>query len=296
MKKIKNTKLYIIAVTIFSCMVIALIIRFLWQNREPEALVFPVEAFQNSPVFYSDSTYRASSWLWEFGNGDISDKQEGEYVFRETGTYQIRLTVDETLQKTFIVNVRKPVTPANDSLVQIVAPRLAMQGEYIVFRGLGYAGEWRWSFGETRLTDAREQVTIYTYTKPGTYQVELMTEYTRYPIIHSITVLPKYREDEDDQRSRMGNDIRERLQAIVDGKHFGTNYEHILRYMCGSQNAHNALITINETKVNDLYSYCQGLKIIDRKNTTILEVIVFPDENNPDCLKTFKVMQVKNGE
>jgi hypothetical protein len=54
------------------------------------------------------------------------------------------------------------------------------------------------------------------------------------------------------------------------------------------------MITVNESKNNDFYSYCQGLRLIDRKNTTIIEVMVFPYENNPNCLKTFKVMQVKN--
>lgn len=292
MKKIENTKLYIIAIAIFTCIIIALIIRLLLQSRKPEALVFPVETYQNTPVFYSDSTYMASNWLWEFGNGDTSSKQEGEYTYKETGAYQIRLTIDKSIQKTFIVNVRKPVLSEIDSLLRIVAPSTVIQGEHVVFRGIGYANEWRWAFGETGMTDAREQVTIYSYKSPGNYRVELMTEYTKYPVMHTITVMPKYEEDEDDKRVRMGNDIRERLQAIVDGKHFGTNYNHILtKYMC---NNHNALITINETKNNDLYSYCQGLKIIDRKITTILEVIVFPDENNPDCLKTFKVIQTKN--
>jgi hypothetical protein len=293
MKKIKNTKMYIIALAIFTCIIIALIIRLLLQSRKPEALVFPLETYQNTPVLYSDSTYMASNWLWEFGNGDTSDKSEGEYIYKETGTYQIRLTIDKSIQKTFIINVRKPVLSEVDSLLRIVAPLNVMQGEHVVFRGVGYANEWRWAFGETGLTDAREQVTVYSYKNPGNYQVELMTEYTKYPVMHDITVMPKYEEDEDDKRAQMGNDIRERLQAIVDGKHFGTNYNHILnKYMCGN---HNALITINETKNNDLYSYCQGLKIIDRKVTTILEVIVFPDENNPDCLKTFKVIQIKNG-
>jgi hypothetical protein len=292
MKKIKNTKLYMIALAILVSIIIALIIRLLLQSRKPEALVFPIETYQNTPIFYSDSTYMASNWLWEFGNGDTSDKREGEYTYTETGSYRIRLTIDKSIQKTFIVNIRKPVLSEIDSLLRIVAPRTVMQGEHVVFRGIGYANEWRWAFGETGMTDAREQVTVYSYKSVGAYRVELMTEYTKYPIMHDITVLPKYEEDEDDKRAQMGNDIRERLQAIVDGKHFGTNYNHILnKYMCGN---HNALITINEAKNNDLYSYCQGLKIIDRKITTILEVIVFPDENNPDCLKTFKVIQTKN--
>jgi hypothetical protein len=169
-----------------------------------------------------------------------------------------------------------------------------MVGEYIVFRGTGYAKEWKWSFGETRVTDSREQVAIYAYKNSGYYEVELMTEDTKYPIRHSIFVNPIYEEEENDKRTGWGNDIREKLQAIVDGKPFGPNYNHILKkYLCNNP---NVIITINDSKNNDFYSYCQGLKIIDRRVTTILEVIVFPDENNPECLKTFKVKQVKNEE
>lgn len=292
MRKISNTKLYIIAITASLSLATVLVLGLLWGKRTPEALVSPLEIYLNEPIHYSDSTFRATNWLWEFGNGEVSAKKYGAYTYGAAGSYRVRLTVNGSLQRDFLVNVRNPVRLGNDSLIRIDAPSSALQGEYIVFRGVGYAREWRWSFGETRMTDAREQATIYAYGRPGYYEVELMTEDTKYPVRHAITILPKYQREENDERTSMGNDIRERLQAIVDGKPFGTNYNHILsRYLCNNP---NVVITVNEAKNNDFYSYCQGLKIIDRKITTILEVIVFPDENNPQCLKTFKVIQVKN--
>ncbi|MCS2282397.1 PKD domain-containing protein [Bacteroides thetaiotaomicron] len=42
-------------------------------------------------VHYADSTCNARSWLWEFGNGDISHERSGEYVFKKPGRYQVRL-------------------------------------------------------------------------------------------------------------------------------------------------------------------------------------------------------------
>jgi hypothetical protein len=293
-RRIGNSGLYIIVVAIFLFAAVALLLRFLLRVREPAARVTPVEVYENEPVYYSDSTYRATHCLWEFGNGDMSESKRGEYAYTEAGAYRIRLTVNRSLRKEFLVNVRKPARFDDDSLVRIVAPRTAIQGEYIVFRGVGYAKEWRWSFGQTRLTDSREQVSIHAYDRVGVYDVELMTEDTKYPVRHSITILPRYREEENDERSMAGNDIREKLQAIVDGKPFGTNYNHILnKYLCRNP---NVLITVNEAKNNDFYSYCQGLKIIDRRKTTILEVTVFPDEQRPDCLKTFKVIQIKHAE
>jgi hypothetical protein len=292
MKKISSSKIYIIALVIVFCVMLALIIRFLFNAREPAALVTPLDVYLGDYVSYMDSTYLASEWCWEFGNGDISDKKSGEYLYDKPGSYQIRLTVDNSIEKSFAVSVRTPVRLDIDSLIRIVGPATAMQDEYVVFRGMGYAREWRWSFGESEMTDSRDQVSIYAYKRTGTYTVQLMTEDTKYPIMHTISILSKYKEEESDERTRIGNDIREKLQAIVDGKPFNPNYNHILtRYLCNNP---NVLITINEEKNNDFYSYCQGLKIIDRQATTILEVIVFPDEINPNCLKTFKVMQVKN--
>ena len=144
------------------------------------------------------------------------------------------------------------------------------------------------------MVDYRDQVAMYAYSEPGTYDIELMTETIKYPIRHTITILPVYNEEEDDTRSMMGNDIREKLQAIVDGKPFNVNYNHILnKYLCNNP---NVIITINDDKKNDFYSYCQGLKIIGKYNTTIHEVIVYPDEKNPNCLKKFDVRQTSKRE
>ena len=294
MRKISNTKVYILVIMAVLCVATAIFIRFMMQRGEPAALVTPLELYLGEPIHYSDSTFRASQWFWEFGNRDVSDKKYGAYTFKEAGSYRVRVTVDEKLQKDFTITVRPPVRFENDSTIQIVAPSVAMQGEYVIFKGVGYAKEWKWSFGETRRIDSREQVALYAYDTPNMYEVELMTEDTKYPIRHTITILPIYMEEESDERGRIGNDIREKLQAIVDGKPFGPNYNHILTKYLG--NNPNIIITINDSKNNDFYSYCQGLKIIDRYNTTILEVFVFPDEKNPPFLKTFKVMQSKHVE
>ncbi len=271
------------------CIIAALVIRYLFSNKDVLAMVSPLEVYQGEPVSYADSTYRAKEWLWEFGNGDVSDKKSGSYVYPKIGSYQIRLTVNKSLRKEFIVNVREPVKFERDSLIKIDAPTDAMQGQHIIFRGIGNAKEWKWSFGETGIVDYRDQVAMYAYSEPGIYDIELMTETIKYPIRHTITILPLYEEDDDSARSMMGNDIREKLQAIVDGKPFNPNYNHILKkYLCNNP---NIIITINEDKKNDFYSYCQGLKIIGKYNTIIQEVIVYPDENRPNCLKKFDVKQ-----
>lgn len=295
MKKLKNSKIYLVLGAIIACIAIAFIIRIFFSSTKIQAFVSSTEIYKGELLSFSDSTFRAKEWFWEFGNGDISNEKTGAYEYRETGTYLLRLTVNKHLQKEFIINVRPPVRLERDSIVRIEAPSTAMQEEFIVFRGIGLSKEWRWAFGATGIIDSRDQIAIYSYTEPGIYDIELTTEETKYPVRHRIEVFPKYMEsDTTDVLSLIGNDIREKLQAIVDGKPFNPNYNHIMtRYLCNNS---QLLVVVNNDRKNDFYSYCQGLKILGKKNTDILQVIVVPDEERPACLQKLYVLQATRDE
>lgn len=290
MKKISNSKLYIIIFSIVFCVLITFLIRFFFTTREVRAFVSSLEIFQNEPLIYSDSTKNAKEWLWEFGNGDTSLEKIGEYTYSNPGSYQVKLTVDNSISKEFLINVKEPIKLERDSLIQISAPAFAVQYEYVTFRGVGLSKEWRWSFGETGIIDSREKVALYAFTEPGIYQVELTTEDTKYPIRHLIEIFPQYMEnDTTDVLKLIGNDIKEKLQAISDGKPFNTNYNYILNnYLC---NDPNVLVTVNTDKRNDFYSYCQGLKILGKKSITINDVIIIQDDNQSECVKKLIVSQ-----
>jgi hypothetical protein len=274
--------------------VIAFLIRYFFYKKEVRAFVSSSEIYQGEYIIFADSTFNAKNWLWEFGNGDVSSNKSGVYTYQEKGMYQIRLTVDKSLQKEFFINVRPPIDLQADSLIRILAPDFAMQHEYVTFKGIGLSKQWRWSFGETGIIDSRDQTAIYAYNLPGIYEVELETEDTKYPIRHKIEILPEYMEqDTTDVLILVGNDIRDKLQAIVDGKPFNPNYNHIMtKYLCNNP---DALVFINNDKRNDFYSYCQGLKIVGREVTTIVEVVVVPDEDQPQCLKKLYVTQTSHG-
>lgn len=290
MKRISNSKIYIFIITVLLCIIGAFIIRYFFGKNEVQAFVSASEVFEGEPIVYSDSTYNAKQWLWEFGNGDISNTRSGNYTYKHPGTYQLRLTVNNTLKEELIIRVKEAVHLKVDSLVRIEAPSVAMQEELVVFRGIGFSKEWRWSFGETGIVDSREQTAIYAFTLPGVYDVELMTEDTKYPVLHTIEIMPQYKEnDPTDILGLIGNDIRIKLQAIADGKPFNPNYNYILeKYLCN--NAHTP-VTINNQKMNDFYSYCQGLRILGRNNTTVQDVVVVQDENSPACLEKLFVTQ-----
>ena len=267
---------------------------FLMQSCAPETEVKAKLSNTNLSVgedfIFSDSTQNADFLLWEFGNGDTSDKNTGRYKYNQPGQYRIRVTVNGTKEKLFTVNVKENREQSLSRLMEIQAPETAMQGEFIVFKAVGNDKQWRWVFGESGMVDSREQNPIYSYSEPGIYHIELHTENTQYPIMHLIEIYPQYTEDDSsDAMSIKGEDIREKLQAIADGKPFNNNYNYIVNnYLCHNQKAE---VVINNNKFNDFYSYCQGLRITGKGKLSIDVVIVDMPEGDNACIKKIMVMQ-----
>lgn len=290
MGKILNRKAWITITALFICVLIAFLIRINFSSRSIQAFITPIEVTAGEPIFFSDSTRHAGQWIWDFGNGEISPRRMGDYTYKEPGKYQVKLVVDNSLEQKFLITVQPAKRDEEISLVKIMAPDMAIQGEYVLFRGLGDDKEWRWEFGETGNIDARERNPFYAYSEPGIYEILLTTENTRYPVRHTIEVMPKYMDnDSTDVFVLIGNDIKEKLQAIIDGKPFNTNYNYIMsKYLCNNS---ETLVIINNTKRNDFYSYCQGLKIIGREKTIIDNVIVDVDTQTGECVRLLTITQ-----
>lgn len=290
MGKLLNRKTIIVVIAIFLCFVTVYLIRIFSSSRSVQAFVSPLEMTVGEPVSYVDSTHNARKWLWNFGNGDTSARRNGTYIYKHSGKYQIKLIVDNAIEEKIIVNVL-PHKKEDETyeLIKIIAPEIAVQNELIIFRGTGDAKEWRWEFGETGNIDSRDRNSIYAYKEPGIYEVRLSTENTRYPIVHNIEILPQYMEnDSTDVFVLIGNDIKEKLQAIADGKPFNTNYNYIMNsYLCKNP---DVPVIVNNSKRNDFYSYCQGLRFIGRKKTLIDNVIVDVDGQS-ECVKKLTVVQ-----
>lgn len=291
MNKFNNLKSLIILVVI-GCFVVGFI--FLMRSCSPEMEIKAKLSHLNLTVgeefIYSDSTQNADSWLWEFGNGDTSDKGTGKYKYNQAGQYRIRITLNGKREKLFTVNVKENREDNLSRLMEIQAPESAMQGEYIVFKAIGYDKQCRWLFGESGMIDSREQNPIYKYSEPGTYHVELYTENTKYPVIHMIEVYPQYSEsDSTDVMSVIGADIKEKLQAIADGQMFNPNYNYIInKYLCKNQKVE---VVINNNKYNDIYSYCQGLRIIGKGKLSIDLVLVEIPNIETGCVTKLTVIQ-----
>lgn len=293
MSKFINTKIFYI----FLCSALLITVFFLFlrgcsSGREITASMWPVDPVVGQDVFFSDSTSEARNWNWEFGDGFTSALRSGKHSFGQVGVYKVRLTVDRNTERYFEIKVKENTDKQADWIVHIVAPSEAMQGENIVFRGEGRDEQWRWEFGESGMVDSREKTAIYAYTEPGSYEVLLSTEKTRYPVRHSINILPAYSEnDSTDIMVLIGLDIKEKLQNIIDGKPFNTNYNYVVsKYF---NNNPNTLVTVNNNKYNDFYSYCQGLRHIGRNSTIIETVIVETEGGQEEYISRIAVIQTE---
>ena len=89
------------------CILVAILIRLFFSSRTVRMTLTPIEVETGETVHYADSTRNARSWLWEFGNGDISHERSGEYVFKKPGRYQVRLQVDGGLERKQIITVHR---------------------------------------------------------------------------------------------------------------------------------------------------------------------------------------------
>lgn len=292
MGKIKNSKVIIIVCSVALCIGGAILFKTL-SNKEIVAYISPTDLYLGEEINFTDSTKNATQWLWEFGDGSESTFRSGTYVPHYAGSMSVRLTVDGNVSKRFLINVRERPQEDNKVVITIEAPQTAVQGEFVTVKGSGEAKEWRWEFGETGRVDARDQETMYVYETPGEYEILLSTETTEYPVRHLIQVLPSSITDTTDVALAVGNDIRERLQAIVDGKSFNANYNHIL-----SQYLHNdpniPVLVNNKKGGNSFWSYCQGLKIVGKGITTINDVIVDIKEDSGLISKIIVMQETSN--
>lgn len=293
MGKFFNNKIsYIFIVIALSIVIFVLLLKDCSSGNNILASISPTDPVIGEEVFFADSTAGAKTWLWEFGDSQTSDQRSGQHTFTRKGTYKVRLKVNNHKIRYFDIRVKEKNSSSIEHLVQIIAPTEAIQGENIVFRGEGNDEQWRWEFGESGIIDSREKTTIYAYNKPGEYEVLLTTENTRYPIRHNINILPYYSEnDSTDIMILIGLDIKEKLQNIVDGKPFNTNYNYVInKYF---ENNPNTLVIINNDKYNDFYSYCQGLRHIGRKETIIQTVVVETENDQNERISQITVIQTE---
>lgn len=239
--------------------------------------------------------------LWQLGNGDsLQGVSPAIYTYKKPGKYLVTLHVEgELISSQYIQVVSGGDIAAIDSVPRIIALSEGYQDEELTFTATGPGvNTWLWEFGESGTVDAYEQQAVYVYETPGTYIVRLQTNTTKYPIEHTINILPRFEKIEEvvavDSLSIAQNDIKRRLQMIANtsARDKGRYKEHVnyirTTYFCIPAN--QVAVVVNGDKYNDFLGYCQGLHFLEsnpKKRVQIDDVKI----DKANCLTTIQVTQ-----
>lgn len=301
MNFIQKNKKKIIFITVLLLAAAALLLtwfqkKLLHNDTDVNCRVYPLKLTLKDTLFYKDATSFAAMRRWEFGDGNISLTDTGFYQFRKPGYYQVRLSINNSYSKVFNIQVLDTVTIGRieDSVTTIEGPVTAMQFENVIFRARSRNAKlFSWKFGESNSIDSKEPMVIYAYQNPGEYTVSLYTDETAYPIRQKIRILPSYKVMNDtvsldDMYKKIDDDFKYHLQQIAEGKSFNEHYNYLLKkYLCNNE---NAVMKVNNSKINNFFYYCTGLQF--DKNSIIQTVKVgFDDKQN--CVTKVEVQQTK---
>jgi PKD repeat protein len=107
-----------------------------------------------------------SSWLWNFGDGNVSTEQNPNHAYSQPGTYFVCLTIENECGNAgfceFIpVSCGNVTTAFNKDINELIV-------NFTDFSSSGTT-EWVWNFGDGNLST--EQNPTHTYAAPGSYQV-----------------------------------------------------------------------------------------------------------------------------
>lgn len=181
MGKIYTRKILFVIAAMLLCILVAILIRLFFSSRTVRMTLTPIEVETGETVHYADSTRNARSWLWEFGNGDISHERSGEYVFKKPGRYQVRLQVDGGLERKQIITVHRSRDDyGSDELVRMKAPATAFQGEIVSFKGYGPSE--RMALAVRRIRNCRFAGAESTLRLYRTRHIRGSADYGEYPI------------------------------------------------------------------------------------------------------------------
>lgn len=128
-------------------------------------------------VRLTNTSQGAAGYFWNFGNGQTSTLTHPQVVYRDTGTYVIRLIAVSILgcPDTSVQTVRVfPVSKANFSLLSPSGRMEACASDSLEIRTRNqsvFADQFEWDFGDGFVSTAREPV--HRYTRPGTYRIRL---------------------------------------------------------------------------------------------------------------------------
>ncbi len=275
-----NMLIYVVGGIVVLAGLIFLIKSSIFDSREINAKILKNDIYVDEPLSFSDNTRDAKAWVWEFGNGEQSNQQTGNYTYPKAGAYIIRLTVDGELKEQFPLTVKESIVQtARDTSLAINGPTQGMVNEEVRLGAQGNARIFEWSFGETGRVDSKGATAFYTYRNPGTYFVKLQADNSNVAVFHKIVISATETYDAiiapGEGERKVIDDIRAHLQSIAKGADFNHHYYYLVRkYFCGDEKVSVSLTSDGSSKQTDFYSYCMSLTfgggiVIDEAGITL---------------------------
>ena len=143
----------------------------------------PVVPVTGVPIrFICRTNNTPESWLWEFGDGEISYEPSTAHIYENAGVYNVKLTV--TLNGTtasatkkvrvYAARVESTQTKSQELVAAFeFSPATPEAGTNVQFTDQSTGGptSWRWDFGDGSQSSAQNPQ--HQYSNPGTYNVML---------------------------------------------------------------------------------------------------------------------------
>lgn len=114
-----------------------------------------------SATSFTDNSQNATSWEWNFGDGNYSTLQNPGHIYNSTGTFNVTLTINQCF------SITKPVTISNAPPVAAITaggPLNFCEGDSVILNA-GCAGcTYLWNNGETTASVIITQTGLYNVT------------------------------------------------------------------------------------------------------------------------------------
>lgn len=129
-------------------------------------------------VNFTSTTSSATSWAWNFGDGETSTEENPSHLYQAVGSYNVKLVTADangctnTLISNSLINIVEPIA---DFTFDIDKGCKALP---VSFSDLTFSNEtittWSWTFGDG--STSTDQNPLYTYPDTGAFTVTLIIE------------------------------------------------------------------------------------------------------------------------
>lgn len=154
-------------------------------TQQVTVIPLPVAAFSvdtitgcpDLPVSFINQSQQADSWLWRFGDGDLSSAENPVHTYTTAGTYTVTLIAAaqqqcfDTLVQTALINVQPSPVAAFTVQPRVNVPLEYSEAHFSFSNQSQNAVNYLWDFGDSNTTDSRDPQ--HRYELPGSYRVIL---------------------------------------------------------------------------------------------------------------------------